>query len=174
MSETAKGVVQSVFGPNDYGFFKIKLDGEWYGVGKSKPSCSKGDNVSFDWYLKDDKYRTIKGKITVTGKASSGGSSGQSSNSNLSKEEWAEKDRRAARGYAIRDAVEFIGVAQAAGALTFLDKAKPAEKFDLLLKAVGEVANGFVASVYADSKPAPSQAEQEQAGGEEETDEEME
>lgn len=164
MSENKQGVVKSVFGPNDYGFFKIKLEGDdkWYGLGKSKPDVSKGDGVSFEFYLKDDKYPTVKGKIMKTGQAKPAASSGQSSN--LSKDEWAAKDRRSARGYAVRDAVEFLSVAQAAGALTFLDKAKPAEKFDLLTAAVGTLADKFVSYVYAEAKKAePTEAEQEQA-----------
>lgn len=172
MSETKQGVVQSVFGPNDYGFFKIKVDGDWYGMGKSKPDIAKGDTVSFEFYLKDDKYKTVKGKVTKTAQAtnSPAGSSGQSSN--LSKEEWAQKDVRAARGYAVRDAVAFLTLAQAAGALTFLDKAKGPEKYDLLVAAVSTRAEEFVKFVYGTTpKAEPTEAEKEAAGGD---DEEME
>lgn len=175
MSESASGVVKYV-GPNDYGFYRFKLDNdEWYNTGSKKdPGFEKGDKVKFSYYLKDDKYATVKGKVTKIGKGSvsSGKSSGQSSQ--LSKEEWAAKDAKAERGYAIIRAIEFLTLANSAGALGFLEKAKkPADKYDLLQQAVTDLADKFVA--YASGpkdKPAPKDDDEEGNDGSEESEDE--
>ena len=175
MSERASGVVQFVR-QNDYGFYSIKVDDEWYGTGSKKdPGCEKGDKVKFSYYMKDDKWATIKGKVTKTGKGkvtSSGSSKSSSNGSNsLSKEEWAEKDARAARGYSLVRAIEFLTLAQTAGTLTFISKAKPAEQYDLLLKAVLDAAATF--GEFADG-PKAKPVDADEADEDEETEEESE
>lgn len=65
--QTASGVVTYVNGPNNYGFFNIKLEGhdKPYSFGKEKPKCDKGDLVEFEYKVNEKGYpnavvRTLK------------------------------------------------------------------------------------------------------------------
>lgn len=46
MVEQGKGVVE-VIRSNDAGYYNVKVGGEWYGAGKSRPRFNDGDYVSF-------------------------------------------------------------------------------------------------------------------------------
>lgn len=61
------GTVESVFGPNDFGFYKLKVGGVWYGAGKKPLAVNRGDTVEFDSYIKDGKYATVKGDVRIAG-----------------------------------------------------------------------------------------------------------
>jgi hypothetical protein len=54
-SNNFTGIVEAVR-KNDQGYWSIKTsDGQWFGCGKSKPACSEGDEVDFD-YSMNGKY----------------------------------------------------------------------------------------------------------------------
>ena len=58
------GVVEYVNGPNQFGLYSIKVDGQYYGNGKVRPTVSKGDNVKFE-AVKKGKYFNVEGEIEV-------------------------------------------------------------------------------------------------------------
>lgn len=57
-NEIAAGTVKYVNGPNDYGFYSVKIDGhdKSFGMGKKAPSCKVGDVVELNYKLNTKGY----------------------------------------------------------------------------------------------------------------------
>ena len=148
-----KGIVK-VIKKNDYGFYSVKIDDTWYGTGSKKELSGivTGDAVEGEFELEKGKYKTITpaGLKKATGSpAAEAGSTGSgsklSSDSGMSKAEWAQKDLRIQYQHAQKVAVSFLavpGVLAAAG----LEKAKPADKMEL----IEALFDKFTAQVYGD------------------------
>lgn len=134
-----KGVVKYIDGPNNYGFYSMKIGDTKYGLGKSRPQFAVGDTVEFDYYLKDGKYATVKGPVSKAEGAPAPkppqGSAGGSRDGY-----WADKDKydrevkepRIAFYAAYERAVLFTELAIKSGAFPALEKAKAADKLGLL------------------------------------------
>lgn len=59
-----QGVVEFVNGPNNFGLYSLKVDGKYYGTGKTPPTAKKGDSVRFDAVQKG-KYLNVDGDVEV-------------------------------------------------------------------------------------------------------------
>jgi hypothetical protein len=155
MGNQVTGIVEAVAGPNKGGFYALKVGGAFYNLSsKSPPSVQKGSNVSFSFYLKNDKYKTVSGEVSTVASApaaaapaaNGSGSAGQSAY--WAKREAGESDRDARISYfaAYERALGFVQLAIAQGAFPSLEKAKPAAKLDVLKAFVAEVAADIIAS----------------------------
>jgi hypothetical protein len=147
------GTVEKVSGPNKGGYFALKVDGEFYGIEtKGSPEVSEGDTVRFDFYVKNGKYKTVKGKIHK--KAGGGGSSNKPSSGGSRDDYWAAKDKyekevrepRITYFAAYERAVLFTDLSIRNGAFDALSKAKPAEKLGVLEAFVNEQAQKLIAA----------------------------
>lgn len=158
---TVTGIIEVVAGPNKGGFYSIKIGDTWHGAGKIRPDFAKGTNVSFDAYLKDGKYSTIKGPITPV--ATSSASTGQStakSTYQAKEDYWASKEKhdrevvqpRITFLAAYERAIAFTDLAIRSGTLSVLEKAKATEKLDILTAFVDEVTDKIIAK--SNGKPA--------------------
>lgn len=165
MSEQASGVVQFVK-QNDYGFFSFKMNDEWYGTGsKRDPGVAKGDRVEFEYYLKDDRWATVKGKITKTGKAkvAPAASTGRATGGSTKDGYWEAKtlheqtvvEPRITRQAALKAANEFLANPLVIAALTPVIEKQKKDKLETLRALVLDTADAFV--VYANGpKAAPA------------------
>lgn len=151
---TVTGVIEVVAGPNKGGFFSIKIGDTWHGAGKARPPFEKGANVSFEAYVKDGKYSTIKGPISAVGSGStSTGPSTTKSTYQAKDDYWAAKEKydrevvqpRITYLAAFERAVGFADLALRNGALAALEKAKPVEKLDILQAFVDEQTDKIIA-----------------------------
>lgn len=59
-----QGVVEFVNGPNNFGLYSLKVDGKYYGTGKTPPPAKKGDSVRFEAVQKG-KYLNVDGDVEV-------------------------------------------------------------------------------------------------------------
>lgn len=151
---TVTGIIEVVGGPNTGGYYSLKVGGVWHGAGKSRPGFEKGANVSFDAYLKDGKYSTIKGSITAASAAPEFTGQSTAKSSYQAKDDyWAAKEKydrevvqpRITYLAAFERAVAFADLALRNGALAALEKAKPVEKLDILQAFVDEQTDKIIA-----------------------------
>lgn len=187
MSDKIKGEVEATK-KNDYGFWGIKVNGEWYGAGKSNPRVSEGDSVSFFAFENDKGYQTIKGKVT---KLSDGGGKPSTSKpkpaggGNNREDYWTNKaviDAQVQPRITYQGAYKIAGqVAEAAVRLGFfplIAKAKEKEQFDLFLKLVEEIAerifNKTYLAVAPKNKPVTSAADEDASSDEQASEESSE
>jgi hypothetical protein len=161
MAERTNGRI-SVVKQNAAGYYAFKIGEVWYNAGKSFP-FEKGDVVEFDFYLKDDKWKTLKGearKIEVAPAASSKAAPGGRD------DYWAKKEQRDTEATpriiymaSYERAVQFATLALANGAIS-LEKVKPADKLDVIQKFVDEqalrIASASLAARMADTPPVPA------------------
>lgn len=157
MADTITGVIEAVAGPNKGGYYALKVGGAFYNLSKKEaPEVQKGQNVTFGFYLKDDKYKTVKGPVTVVGAPQAPGPAPQGSNGSGSAGQsayWAkreageaERDARISYFAAYERALGFVQLAIAQGAFPSLEKAKPAQKLDVLSAFVADVTQKLIAN----------------------------
>lgn len=157
MSDTVNGVVEAVSRPNKGGFQAIKVEDAWYGLPKKgPPGVDKGDSVSFNFYVKDGQYKTIKGEISKKAQnAPVQGIPNQAAgkNSYQAKDDyWAAKEKhdkevvqpRITYLAAYERAVQFAVLAVDNGAIPGLEKAKPNDRLSVLTSFVDELTNNII------------------------------
>jgi hypothetical protein len=150
MAEKVKGELK-VIKKNDFGFWSVKIDDTWYGLGTKKElvGLERGDYVEGEFELEKGKYKTItkaglskaQGTDVKTGTATAS----STSDDKMSKGEWAQKDQRIQYQHAQKVAATLIAnpaILAAAG----VDKAKPAEKLGI----IEAIFDRYTASVFAD------------------------
>ena len=118
-------------------------DEEWFRSGKKEPPVEKGQMCKFDY--NEDKYgkhidlstlKTKEGAPTQT----AGAKKAHNANSDkMSKEEWADKDKKIGYMAASKTAVPLVVAALEAEFLGIPKSKKPAEKLGLFLEYVREV-----------------------------------
>jgi len=157
MTNQVSGVVEVITGPNKGGYYSIKVGGVWHGIGKMPPAFQKGAQVSFNAYLKDGQYSTVKGPIAVVDappptKADTSPPAPRHPVDQAKDNYWrnkekgdAAKDARISFFAAYERALGFVQLAIANGAFPKVEKAKPADKLDVLRAFVLEVTNELVA-----------------------------
>ncbi len=149
MAEKLRGELK-VIKENEYHFFSVKVGDTWYGTNEKKApvGVEKGDIVEGEYFLKDDKYKTIvKGSLkkasNEAAKAPAGASA--SDGDRMSKGEWAQKDQRIQYQHAQKVAATLIGnpaILEAAG----VNKAKPSDKLGI----IETLFDKYTASVFED------------------------
>jgi hypothetical protein len=144
-----KGKVQTVSSrETQYGtMYSLKINNEYYSVGKYPPKCAEGDYVKFDATANGKYWNLTKGaKIEKVGAEdvpppapapSGGGSYGRGGFNDDKRQEVI--SRQAARNTAI----SFLELAHANGALAFPKTANEAKKFDILSTYLDEVTDKF-------------------------------
>jgi hypothetical protein len=152
MAEKVKGELR-VIKKNDFGFWSVKIDETWYGLGTKKElvGLERGDYVEGEYELEKGKYKTItkaglskaQGTDVKTGTPTGGSTAG--ADDKMSKGEWAMKDQRIQYQHAQKVAATLIAnpaILAAAG----VDKAKPADKLGI----IEAIFDRYTASVFTD------------------------
>ena len=167
MSTTTNGRIK-VVKKNDYGFYSFKIGDTWYGSGKKEFGFEEGDVVEFDFYLKDDKWATVKGdvrKIANTAPAEKPAAKGGYSNTR--DDYWTKKGERDVNVVepritylaAYERALGLATLAFAHGALS-LEKAKQADKLGIITAFVdGQTMRIAQTAMSVTAAPAPVKAE---------------
>lgn len=185
---TVKGRVEFVK-KNDYGFYSIKIGEKWYSASKKNPGVSKGDLVSGSYFIKDEKWATLKGDLEVledspggddsddeapTAKKSAYKKPAYSGGSNRD-EYWtkkaetdAAKEPRIAYFAALERAILAAGVALENGAFN-LEKAKPADRLKVIEAYIEHLVGKYTEAANNAGKPAPKAEEEESEQSEEAT-----
>jgi hypothetical protein len=143
------GRVQGVRKNEQYGLYSVKIDGTWYGQGKTNPEVEEGDNVTGEYFTNEKGYKTLKGKLkkgaatkaTEQAKAPAGAavSAGTTSSS------WQAKDDSIRYQSSRKDALAFLGLP---GVLeSIVGKAKPADKVGLVESLVDKYTAGYFSDV---------------------------
>lgn len=169
MADTITGIIEAVAGPNKGGFYALKVDGNFYNLpGRNEtPSVAKGQNVTFGFYLKDGKYKTIKGPVTlvpsawaapVNGTGNAVANGGRDSYWANREAEAVSRDARISYFAAYERALGLVTLAIANGAFPSLEKAKPAAKLDVLKAFVEATAEEIIDA--ASGKPPAEKIEQ--------------
>lgn len=151
MSNNVVGAVQNIFTKHGNGWtaYSLKVNDEVYGLGFNPPPAgvSEGTTVSFSWIPdpRNGKYKKVEGNIkieTSTPAASTGGNSASGGT------DWDAKDRRIVYQSSRKDAIEFVGLLLANGALklgTAQDK-----KLEIIEDVVNKYTIEFFCAVYQD------------------------
>ena len=135
--------------------YNIKVNGQYYGCGFQPPSCSEGDNVSFEIEQNAKGYWNVSGPIQVTGKAAppqpNQGNQGQQkpqTGGNSRDQYWQEKEQRDIANQKIiqyqasrNAAIEVVKSALENDALSLGQKKQG--KLDVLLAVIDEVTDRF-------------------------------
>ncbi len=130
MADKIKGELK-VLKANDHGFYSVKIDNTWYGLGTKKQpdGIAVGDIVEGEFELEKGKYKTItKAGLTKAAKAAPTGAAGSAGTTSSS---WQAKDDSIRYQSSRKDALAFYSIPGALSATGF-DKAKPAEKIGVL------------------------------------------
>ncbi len=135
MAEKVKGELK-VIKKNDFGFWSVKIDDTWYGLGTKKElvGLDRGDYVEGEYELEKGKYKTItkaglvkaKGTEPTTG-TSTGGAPATGGGSTMS---WAAKDDSIRYQSSRKDALAFLGLPGVLEGIA--GKAKPALKLGVI------------------------------------------
>jgi hypothetical protein len=162
------GVVEKVH-KNDAGYWSILMaDGQWFGHGKMKPSCTDGDEIAFD-YSQNGKYNNadpdtleiLSSDNAVPKKASKPAWNGKKNASSEGKDEyWKNKEARdiltqnEIRFQAGRNAaIEIVTLAVSHGLLTIPQGKKEGDQFKVLLTYVDKVTDRYVEATKAVNAP---------------------
>jgi hypothetical protein len=162
VAETTNGRISAIK-KNDHGYYAFKIGEAWYNAGK-KFEFEKGDVIEFDFYLKDDKWKTVKGDISKLEQAPAASSA--PAKGGVSRDDyWTRKEAKDDAAIpriiymaAYERAVQFAALALANGALS-LEKVKQADKLDIIQKFVEEHAFRIAgASLAATLTAVPNEA----------------
>lgn len=157
----ASGVVQKI-NKNGGGFYGVRVNNEWFGLSKSAPKFQEGDSVSFEYYLKDDKYKTVKGSVDVkaaeppteTKQQSAGGKHYRDTYWNDKAAADAAKEPRIAYQGAYERAVEVFKIVEAKGGYPAIEKAKAANKLGVIRALIEAEADHIMALAWNAKAPA--------------------
>jgi hypothetical protein len=173
MSNTTTNGRISAVKKNDYGFYAFRIGDAWYNAGK-KFDFDKGDVVEFDYYLKDEKWKTVKGdvrKLAAEAAAVAEKSAPRGNYSNTRDDYWTKKGERDVA--VVEPRITYLAAVERAIALASLcisngtlglEKAKQADKLGIILAFVDEqtirIANAAmsvtVGAAPAAAAPAPA------------------
>ena len=132
MAEKVKGELK-VLKKNDHGFWSVKIDDTWYGLGTKQEATGieRGDIVEGEYELEKGKYKTItKAGLTKAAKSSAPAGAASSGDSDkMSKAEWASKDQKIQYQHAQKVAVTLLALP---AVQELVSKAKPADKIGVL------------------------------------------
>src|SRR4030066_604800 len=157
------GVVE-VVKKNDMGYWSIKTsDGQWFGTGKMKPTCSEGDEVAFDFSM-NGKYSNadldtlevlssdnkVPAKKAWSGKKNAAGEGAGKSDYWEAKEKRDLSTQKEIRFQASRNAaIEAMGVALANGLITVPEGKKEGDKMKVFLTYVDKITDRFNSAALA-------------------------
>lgn len=159
MTEHTKGRLSKITDPNKGGYVSLVVDDVYYGAeAKGTPPFKAGDVIEFDWYLKQDKYRTIKGQVkkcedVATPSASNGPSTGKSGGYVSPKDKyWEDKDiydktvvqPRITYLAAYERALGFTDIVLREKAIPGLEKAKPEARLEIIQNFVSEITDAII------------------------------
>lgn len=161
-----KGVVQAI-SSKDFGkgpMWSIKVDGEWYSVGKFQPKCKENDTVSFEiaynGNYKNVAPRTLQVMAGVP-VSSTGGAGNQSAGARAFDTRQDTISKQAARNTAI----EMVRLMHEAGVKFYPATAKMDQQVGIIEKMVDHYTAKFYQFATGQELPETSEAESEVADG---------
>lgn len=183
MTEHVKGRLSKITDPNKGGYVSLVVDDVYYGAeAKGTPPFKAGDVIEFDFYLKQDKYRTIKGQVkkcedVATPQPSTGPSTAKSGGYVSAKDQyWADKETydkevvqpRITYLAAYERALGFTDIVLREKAIPGLEKAKPEARLEIIQNFVVEItdqiierSNNHVVKIEIVTEATPAAAEEE-------------
>ena len=156
-STTATNGRISAVKKNDYGFYAFRIGDAWYNAGK-KFDFEKGDVIEFYFYLKDEKWKTVKGDIrkldvVPAPAAAADKASPKGAYTSTRDDYWSKKGERDVM--VVEPRITYLAATKLAIALADLcisngtlglEKAKQADKLGIILAFVDEQVNRIATS----------------------------
>ena len=146
MAEKVKGELK-VLKKNDHGFWSVKIDDTWYGLGTKQEvsGIERGDIVEGEFELEKGKYKTItKSGLTKAAKAPAG-ATGSGSAGPTTSSSWQAKDDSIRYQSSRKDALTLLGLP---GVLdSIVGKAKPADRQGLVEALVDKYTSQYFEDV---------------------------